>query len=107
MKIALEAGYRHIDTATAYGNEKEVGEGIKLSGVPREEIFLTTKLSPSDMRDPNAALAYSLKQLDTPYLDLCACPVFPRSCRGTEFSHYVGLLHWPAPLTKVCAIGRT
>jgi glycerol 2-dehydrogenase (NADP+) len=72
VKIALEAGYRHIDTATAYGNEKEVGEGIKLSGVPREEIFLTTKLDLPDMRNPKAALEYSLKQLDTPYLDLCA-----------------------------------
>jgi len=81
VKVALEAGYTHIDTATAYENEKEVGEGIKLSGVPREKIFLTTKLNPPDMRDPKAALEYSLKQLDTPYLDLW-------------------LLHWPAPLTK-------
>ena len=79
MKTALETGYRHIDTATAYKNEKEVGEGIKLSGVPREEIFLTTKLSPMDMRHPKAALDYSLKQLDTPYLDLCACSVLQRS----------------------------
>ena len=80
MKIALEAGYRHIDTATNYGNEKEVGEGIKLSGVPREEIFLTTKLDNVDMRRPKAALEYSLKQLDTPYLDLCVCcSTFQRS----------------------------
>ena len=41
---ALRLGYRHIDTASAYGNEKEVGEAIRESGVPREEIFLTTKL---------------------------------------------------------------
>ena len=40
---AIKAGYRHIDTAFAYGNEKEVGEGIKESGVKREDIFLTTK----------------------------------------------------------------
>lgn len=40
----MKAGYRHIDTALAYGNEAEVGEGIKASGVPREEIWLTTKL---------------------------------------------------------------
>ena len=72
MKIALEAGYRHIDTASGYGNEKEVGEGIKLSGVPREEIFLTTKLNNPDMGNPKAAFEYSMKQLDTPYLDLCA-----------------------------------
>ena len=67
----MEAGYRHIDTATGYSNEKEVGEGIKLSGVPREEIFLTTKLNTPDMGDAKAALEYSLKQLDT-YVDLCA-----------------------------------
>lgn len=72
MKVALEAGYRHIDAATAYGNEEGVGKGIKQSGVPREEIFLTTKLDPPDMRNPKAALEYSLKQLGTPYLDLCA-----------------------------------
>ena len=80
VRIALEAGYRHIDTATAYHNEKEVGEGIKLSGVPRQEIFLTAKLDPvDDMRGPKAALEYSLKQLDTTYLDLCACSVLQRS----------------------------
>lgn len=81
VKVALEAGYRHIDAATGYGNEKEVGEGIKLSGVPREEIFLTTKLNNSDMKDPKTAFEYSLKQLDTPYIDLW-------------------LMHWPAPMTK-------
>ena len=41
---ALKHGYRHIDTATAYGTQKEVGEAIKESGVPREELFITTKL---------------------------------------------------------------
>jgi alcohol dehydrogenase (NADP+) len=41
---ALRNGYRHIDTAAAYGNEKEVGEAIKESGIPRSEIFVTTKL---------------------------------------------------------------
>ena len=45
---ALEAGYRHIDTAAAYGNEREVGEGIRRSGVPREEIFIETKVWISD-----------------------------------------------------------
>jgi alcohol dehydrogenase (NADP+) len=41
---ALQSGYRHVDTATAYGNEKEVGEAIKQSGIPRSELFITTKL---------------------------------------------------------------
>jgi diketogulonate reductase-like aldo/keto reductase len=44
VEVALRKGYRHIDTALAYGNEAEVGRGIKNSGVPREEIWLTTKL---------------------------------------------------------------
>ncbi|KAI0821888.1 Aldo/keto reductase [Trametes gibbosa] len=78
---ALKNGYRHIDTATAYGNEKEVGLGIKESGVPREEIFLTTKLTNTEQRDVEGALHRSLEQLDTPYLDLW-------------------LMHWPAPMTK-------
>ncbi|KAI0078636.1 Aldo/keto reductase [Panus rudis PR-1116 ss-1] len=81
VEVALKNGYRHIDTATAYENEKEVGVGIKASGVPREEIFLVTKLNNTDHADPEAALEYSLKQLDTPYLDLW-------------------LMHWPAPMTK-------
>lgn len=82
VEYALKsAGYRAIDTATAYGNEKEVGEGIKRSGVPRGEIFLTTKLNNPDMGNPEAALEYSLSQLGTDYLDLW-------------------LMHWPAPMTK-------
>ncbi len=45
---ALEAGYRLIDTARAYGNESEVGEAVRQSGIPRDEIFVTTKVWPSD-----------------------------------------------------------
>lgn len=44
VAAALRTGYRHIDTAAAYGNEKEVGEALKESGLPRNEIFITTKL---------------------------------------------------------------
>lgn len=44
VALALRKGYRHIDTAAAYGNEKEVGEALKESGLPRKEIFITTKL---------------------------------------------------------------
>ena len=53
--------------------ELEVGQGIKASGVKREEIFLTTKLDNPDQKRPKEALLESLKKLDTPYLDLCAC----------------------------------
>lgn len=44
VKLALRLGYRHIDGAMAYGNEKEIGEALKESGIPREEIFVTSKL---------------------------------------------------------------
>ncbi|KAK1755451.1 NADP-dependent oxidoreductase domain-containing protein [Echria macrotheca] len=70
VEAALRAGYRHIDTAAAYGNEKEVGQGIKASGVPRSEIFLTTKLNNPDHKRAAAALDDSLKALGTDYLDL-------------------------------------
>lgn len=71
VEHALKYGYKHIDTAAAYDNETEVGKGIKMSGVPREEIFLTTKLNNPDQRNAEQALLDSLKKLDTPYIDLC------------------------------------
>ncbi|MGP5301010.1 aldo/keto reductase [Psychrobacter celer] len=77
---ALKMGYEHIDTAQAYDNEKEVGEGIKQSGVARDKFFLTTKIFPDDMKfEPEklmAAAKRSLENLDTDYVDLL-------------------LLHWP------------
>lgn len=69
---AVEAGYRHIDTAKAYNNEESVGEGIRQSGVPREEIFITTKLWNSDVRAGRATEAFnrSLERLQVDYVDL-------------------------------------
>ena len=69
---ALKAGYRLIDTAVAYGNEEAVGRAIKRSGIPREEIFVTTKLWVSDANYEKAKLAFetSLKKLDLEYIDL-------------------------------------
>lgn len=77
---ALEVGYRHIDTASAYGNEESVGEAIKESGLKREEIFLTTKLFNSDMRAHRQMDAFkeSLDRLKVEYVDLY-------------------LIHWPVP----------
>jgi 2,5-diketo-D-gluconate reductase B len=77
---ALEIGYRQIDTARAYGNERQVGKGLAASGVPREEIWLTTKVWLEDAArdDVVAAGEDSLKQLGVDYLDLL-------------------LLHWPNP----------
>ena len=75
---ALEAGYRHIDAASVYGNEKEVGDAIRESGISREEIFVTTKLWNDDMRAgiQREALLRSLEKLQMDYVDLY-------------------LLHWP------------
>lgn len=79
VKWALEAGYRHIDTAMIYGNENSVGMGIKNSGVAREDIFLTTKLWNEDIRKGRTKEAFqeSLAALQTDYIDLY-------------------LIHWPA-----------
>ncbi|GLU50190.1 aldo/keto reductase [Nocardiopsis ansamitocini] len=80
VETALKDGYRLIDTAAAYGNEKEVGEGIRRSGVARDDIFVTTKLWLTDYGYDSALNAFdiSLAKLGLDYLDLY-------------------LLHWPAP----------
>ena len=67
---ALEAGYRHIDTAAMYGNEESVGAAIRMSGIPRENIFVTTKLWNSDHGNPARALDTSLRKLRVDYVDL-------------------------------------
>lgn len=78
---ALDAGYRHIDTAAAYGNEAAVGEAIRTSGVLRDEIFLTTKLANDQhgYEQTKAAIDKSLAELDCGYIDLY-------------------LIHWPNPI---------
>jgi 2,5-diketo-D-gluconate reductase B len=72
VRTALALGYRHIDTAQAYGNEAEVGRGIAQSGVKREEIFLTTKVWRSALgaRDVKRSTEESLKTLGTDHVDL-------------------------------------
>jgi diketogulonate reductase-like aldo/keto reductase len=69
VRWALELGYRHIDTAQAYGNEDSVGRALKDSGVPREEIFLTTKFYPAH-DDPEAEAEQSLRRLGVDQVDL-------------------------------------
>ena len=69
---AIEVGYRNIDTAQAYGNERGVGEGIRISGVPREELFVSTKLA-AEIKDHDQAVAAidgSLAAMGLEYLDL-------------------------------------
>jgi 2,5-diketo-D-gluconate reductase B len=79
MKTALEVGYRHLDTANHYGNEKENGEALRASGVKREDVFITTKVRQDDaMPDAFARVVeQSLANLQLPYVDLL-------------------LIHWPS-----------
>ena len=69
VRSALELGYRHIDTAQAYGNESSVGEALRESGVARDEVFITTKFHPG-RRDPLREAACSIEQLNVDYVDL-------------------------------------
>jgi len=80
VRRALEIGYRHIDTAQMYGNEAEVGEGIRDAGVPREEVFITSKLNNAHHEPDDARREFetTLNELGTDYLDLF-------------------LIHWPLP----------
>lgn len=80
VRTALETGYRSLDTAAAYGNEEGVAEGIRAAGVPREELFITTKLWNSDHGYDAARRAFeaSLDKLATDHVDLY-------------------LIHWPVP----------
>ncbi|MDR6613744.1 MULTISPECIES: aldo/keto reductase [unclassified Leifsonia] len=95
---ALEVGYRHIDTAAIYGNEEGVGQAIASSGIPRDELFITTKLWNDRQTDAEAAFDESLGKLGLDYVDLY-------------------LIHWPTPqkdtfvqawksLEKIYASGR-
>lgn len=70
VREALEIGYRHIDTAAAYENEEEVGRAVRDSGVPREEVFITSKLWLSQFDEPQRGVERSLKKLNTDYIDL-------------------------------------
>ena len=96
VEQALRLGYRHVDTAQMYDNEREVGEGIRASGVPRDEIFLTTKVWPTRFSPPELerSAEESLARLRLEAVDLL-------------------LLHWPSsqvPLSEtlgaLCKVKR-
>lgn len=70
VKSAISLGFRKIDTAHMYGNEVEVGRGVRESGVPREEIFVATKIYPDPYGNPEAAIDECLRKLDLGYVDL-------------------------------------
>ncbi len=82
---ALAAGYRHIDTATMYGNESEVGHALADSGLDRGAVFLTTKLPSSRVERERATIAASLRALGTDHVDLW-------------------LVHWPPAGRKLCQV---
>ncbi|ERL65931.1 aldo/keto reductase [Schleiferilactobacillus shenzhenensis] len=72
VRQAIKVGYRHIDTAEAYGNEQGVGEGVRTSGIPRHDIFVTTKLA-AEIKDHDAAVKAideSLRKLNLDYIDM-------------------------------------
>jgi len=89
---ALKAGYRHIDTAWKYGTEKGVGEGIKASGVPRQDIFLVTKVSHEYLKADAFAKSVeeSLERLQTDYVDLLF--VHWPAIDGTPLAETIGAL---------------
>jgi len=70
IRYALEIGYRHVDTATMYGNEAEVGRALRDSGVPRDEVYVTTKLPPSRQGNERSTLEASLRALGVDSVDM-------------------------------------
>src|SRR5262245_56450592 len=80
VETALKLGYRHIDTASMYGNEEAVGDGLRASGIKRDEVFINTKVWQSDLapRDFERSTRDSLPRLRLPHVDLL-------------------LIHWPNP----------
>lgn len=84
LVTAQKLGYRHLDCAETYNNEREMGVAIKEGGVPREELFVTTKLWPS-VKDPKGTFARSLERLQADYIDLYLlhCPFFNEESHGT------------------------
>ena len=70
VRHALDVGYRHLDTATMYRNEREVGRAVRDSGVPRDDVFVTTKLPPRDAGRERKTLEASLEALGMEYVDL-------------------------------------
>jgi len=79
--LAVKTGYYHLDGAEVYGNEAELGQAIKDSGVPREQLYITTKISGTKVQDTKAAFELSLKKLQLDYVDqyLIHAPFFAKS----------------------------
>jgi 2,5-diketo-D-gluconate reductase A len=87
LRAALDAGYRHIDTATMYGNESDVGSALADSPLDRAEVFITTKMPAGRAGRERPTLTASLRALSTSHVDLW-------------------LVHWPVPSGKLCPVWR-
>ena len=98
VREALEVGYRLIDTAQAYANEEGVGAAVRASGVPREEVFITSKIWVANMNyeRATASIDESLRRLGTDYIDLMllhqAMGDYPGAWRALEDAHRAGRL---------------
>ncbi len=84
VRYALDVGYRHVDTATMYRNERDVGRAVRDSGVPREELFITTKLAPHDAGRERRTLEASLRALGMDHVDLWLVHWPPRGRAGPQ-----------------------
>ena len=108
VKAAIRLGYRHIDTAQAYGNERGVGEGIRAGGVPREQIFVTTKVAAEhkDYRSAAGGIDESLHKLGLDYIDMMIIhsPQPWMEVNQSENRYYEGNLEaWRALTDAYCA----
>jgi diketogulonate reductase-like aldo/keto reductase len=117
VRWALQAGYRHVDTAQAYGNEQSVGRALRESGLAREKVFLTTKFYPR-RRDPLREIARSVERLGVDYVDLYlvhwpeggATWAWPgmEQARERSYTRSIGVSNFDArQLGQLMAVART
>lgn len=119
VREALEVGYRLIDTAQAYGNEKGVGVGIKDSGIARDDVFITSKVWVSSMNEERARVSIdqTLRNLDTDYIDLMllhqAMGDYPGAWRALEDAYEAGKIRaigvsnfYPERLIDIASLAR-
>jgi diketogulonate reductase-like aldo/keto reductase len=111
---ALRLGYRHIDTAAMYGNERDVGQALKASGVQRAQVFLTTKVWHADLDDGplQKSVARSLKALGVPFVDLLLIhwpnPAIPlrhtfralKQMHNAGYARHIGISNFPVALVQ-------
>ena len=114
VRTALEIGYRHIDTAANYGNETEVGRAIRASGVPRDDIFLTTKVARDNLAHDKFLRSFdeSLDQLNVEYVDLLLihwpnaqiplsdCLPALEETKASGQAHAIGVANFPVALLE-------